>query len=145
MKPIFQIATMNQEQKTQLDEMLGHAPSLLTIWNRNKGKGIFKVFTSSATFKLIFGEEKPTYVEIEARSKGIWLIIKSSTKEVGWAIPYYQLVIYKTEVFSIHAHGEFLKLCCDTWFQVNAAFITNMMELKTIATQNHQLPYDNYL
>jgi hypothetical protein len=102
------------------------------------------VYACSVTFNSFFEDEKPTYVEIEARSKGIWLTIKSPTKEVGWAIPYYQLVIYKTSVFSIHAQGQYIKVSCDTWFQVNAAFITNMMELKTIATQNHQLPYDNY-
>ncbi len=144
MQTIFPIATITKTHKSQIDELLGQAPSRLTIWNRNKGKGIFNVYTCSVTFNTFFGEEKPTYVEIEARSKGIWLSIKSPSQEIGWAIPYYQLVIYKTGVFSIHAQGQYVKVSCDTWFQVNAAFITNMMELKTIATQNHQLPYDNY-
>jgi hypothetical protein len=144
MQKIFPIATITKTHKSQIDELLGQAPSRLTIWNRNKGKGIFNVYTCSANFNTFFGEEKPTYVEIEARSKGIWLSIKSPSQEIGWAIPYYQLVIYKTGVFSIHAQGQYVKVSCDTWFQVNAAFIINMMELKTIATQNHQLPYDNY-
>jgi hypothetical protein len=144
MKTVFPKDTLTATQKSQIDELLGRSPSRLTIWNKNKGKGIFNVYACSAIFNSFFGEEKPTYVEIEARSKGIWLTIKSPSKEVGWAIPYYQLVIYKTSVFSIHAQGQYIKVSCDTWFQVNSAFITNMMDLKTIATQNHQLPYDNY-
>jgi hypothetical protein len=144
MKTVFPKDTLTATHKSQIDELLGHAPSRLTIWNKNKGKAIFNVYACSTTFKSFFGEDNPKYVEIEARSKGIWLTIKSLSKEVGWAIPYYQLVIYKTGVFSIHAQGQYVKISCDTWFQVNTAFITNMMELKTIATQNHQLPYDNY-
>lgn len=51
-----------------------------------------------------------TYASIGLRPKGIIVSISKSYKNLSWAIPYHHLSIYKTNVLSIHAHGEFLKL-----------------------------------
>lgn len=51
-----------------------------------------------------------TYASIGLRPKGIIVTLSKSYKNLSWAIPYYHLSIYKTELLSIHANGQFLKL-----------------------------------
>ena len=48
------------------------------------------------------------YGSIELRPKGILIHIGKGLQRFAWVIPYYKLVIYKTNGASIHADGKFI-------------------------------------
>ena len=48
------------------------------------------------------------YANIELRKNGILVYINKGLQNFTWALPYYQLVIYKTNGTSIHGQGKFI-------------------------------------
>jgi hypothetical protein len=70
------------------------------------------------------------YGNIELRQKGIIIHINKGLKNFSWAIPFYQLHIYKTNGFSIHAHGNFVRFKNNKSFKENKKFIDKIIGLK---------------
>lgn len=75
-----------------------------------------------------------TYASIGLRSKGILLTVSNSHNNICWAIPYYRLAVYKTEVLSIHAEGEFLKL--ELRVDQNQKFIAKLLDFRARYHEN---------
>ena len=48
----------------------------------------------------------------------------------SWIIPYYRLVIYNTQTFSVHANGHFIKCKKDRYYKDSKKFIKKMSDLK---------------
>ncbi|TNJ42453.1 hypothetical protein KFZ70_14870 [Tamlana fucoidanivorans] len=71
------------------------------------------------------------YANIELRKKGILIYINKGLKNFTWAIPFFQLVIYKTNGSSIHAQGKFINFLNNKTFKENKKFFTKLMDLKT--------------
>lgn len=67
---------------------------------------------------------------IELRPKGIVISISDDSKTYSWAIPYYQLVIYKTDRVSIHAQGRFIRFAKKGTYQENKLFFKKLLDLK---------------
>ena len=80
------------------------------------------------------------YANIELREKGILIFINKGLQNFTWAIPYYQLVIYKTNGASIHAQGKFINFKNNITFKENKAFFTKMYDqkLKYVEQYNFQ-------
>jgi len=70
------------------------------------------------------------YANIEMRSKGILIFINKGLKNFTWAIPYYQLVMYRTNGASIHAQGKFIHFKNNTTFKENKLFFNKMLDEK---------------
>ena len=70
------------------------------------------------------------YGSIELRPKGILLRITQGLKSFTWIIPYYQLVIYKTNGSSIHAQGKFVHFRDSKTFRENKKFFDKLMSEK---------------
>lgn len=70
------------------------------------------------------------YANIELRKKGILIFINKGLKNYTWIIPYYQLVIYKTNGSSIHAQGKFIHFRNNTTFKENKTFFNKLMAAK---------------
>ncbi|AUC75996.1 hypothetical protein [Olleya sp. Bg11-27] len=70
------------------------------------------------------------YGNIELRPKGILIHVTKGLQNFTWAIPYYQLVVYKTNGSSIHANGKFMHFRNDTTFKENKAFFDKLMNEK---------------
>lgn len=129
---IFNTTYKNKDDEVQLNEMLGKPYSFI---ERIKLKGI-------GSSKLIIKEFstylKPkdkqvsdiNYVNIELRPKGVILHFTNKQQRFAWAIPYYKLHIYKTNFFSIHANGHFIKIQKDKQYRANHSFLNKMNELK---------------
>ncbi len=71
------------------------------------------------------------YANVELRPNGILVHINKGLKNYSWAIPFYQLVLYKTDGFSIHAQGKYVRFKNNRLLKENAAFIKKMIQLKT--------------
>jgi hypothetical protein len=74
--------------------------------------------------------EDITYANIELRPIGILIRINKALKTFTWVIPYYQLVIYKTNGSSIHAQGRFIHFKNNITFKENKAFFNKLLDEK---------------
>ncbi|GAA4940603.1 hypothetical protein GCM10023314_11760 [Algibacter agarivorans] len=70
------------------------------------------------------------YANIELRTGGILIHINKGLQNFTWAIPYYQLVIYKSNGASIHAAGRFVHFKNNKTFQENKNFFRKMLDEK---------------
>jgi hypothetical protein len=80
------------------------------------------------------------YANIELRSGGIIIYINKGLKNFTWVIPYYQLVIYKTNGTSIHAQGRSIHFKNNKTFKENKAFFDKLLDEKV----RHEFKYDFY-
>ncbi|NCT10791.1 MAG: hypothetical protein GW772_12035 [Flavobacteriia bacterium] len=79
------------------------------------------------------------YGNIELREKGILVHINKGLKNYSWAIPFYQLHIYNTDTFSIHAQGNFVKFTKNKLLKENKKFLDKLIDLKIENTKNYEL------
>ena len=79
-------------------------------------------------------------VNVELRPKGVVIYIKNKINDYKWVIPFYALHFYKTDYFSIHAHGNFLKFHCKNVFPANEKFFEKVMTEKTLVAIDFELP-----
>jgi hypothetical protein len=70
------------------------------------------------------------YANLELRPIGVLIRINKGLKNYTWVIPYYQLVIYKTNGSSIHAQGKFIQFRENTTFKENKAFFDKLLDEK---------------
>ncbi|WP_299224377.1 hypothetical protein [uncultured Psychroserpens sp.] len=70
------------------------------------------------------------YANIEMRSGGILIYINKGLKNFTWIIPYYQLVIYKTNGASIHSQGKFIHFRNNKTFKENKTFLNKLLDAK---------------
>ena len=82
------------------------------------------------------------YANIELRPDGILVFINKGLKNYTWIIPYYRLHFYKTDGFSIHANGKFIKFKQNKLLKENSSFIKKMMNIKEENNQKYAMPYE---
>jgi len=80
------------------------------------------------------------YGNIELRDKGIIVHINKGLKTFSWAIPTYQLHIYKTSGFSIHAQGNFVRFKNNKLLKENKKFLDKLIDLKIENDKQFELP-----
>ena len=80
------------------------------------------------------------YGNIELRPSGILVRINRGLENFAWAIPYRQLVIYKTYGLSIHAQGKFIRFRDNKTFKENKNFFKKMIRLKVESQEKHSMP-----
>lgn len=80
------------------------------------------------------------YANIEMRPGGILIFINKGLKNFTWIIPYYQLVIYKTNGSSIHAQGRFIHFRNSKTFRENKKFFDNLLDQKVKHDQKFSMP-----
>lgn len=70
------------------------------------------------------------YANMELRPLGVLIRINKGLQNFTWVIPYYQLVIYKTNGSSIHAQGRFIHFRNNTTFKENKVFFAKLLNEK---------------
>ena len=80
------------------------------------------------------------YANIELRSGGILVHITKGLKNYSWAIPYYQLVLYKTDGSSIHAQGRYIKFSRNKLFKENKKFFNKLLDIKVQYDMDYHSP-----
>ncbi|MBT8270730.1 MAG: hypothetical protein KJO25_01665 [Bacteroidia bacterium] len=80
------------------------------------------------------------YANIELRPGGILIRINKGLKNFTWIIPYYHLVMYKTNGASIHAQGKYIRFRENRTFKENKGFFGKMLDEKI----EHDAQYDFY-
>ncbi|WP_179006515.1 hypothetical protein [Winogradskyella forsetii] len=82
------------------------------------------------------------YANIEMRPNGILVMINKGLKNFTWVIPYYQLVIYKTNGSSIHAQGRFVRFRNSKTFKENKKFFDKLLNEKVKYDMQYAMPQD---
>ncbi|MEX6626382.1 hypothetical protein [Tenacibaculum salmonis] len=70
------------------------------------------------------------YANIELRPKGVIIHFTNKLGRYSWVIPYYRIVIYSNETFSIHANGNFIQFKKNKNYKENKKFIQKMTDFK---------------
>lgn len=70
------------------------------------------------------------YANLELRPKGLLIRINKGLRNFTWIIPYYHLVMLKTNGSSIHAQGRFIHFRKNTTFKENKAFFKKLLNEK---------------
>ena len=129
---VLETTYFNKEHKQILIDLVGIP---FTFLESLKMKGV-------GSKRMIIGEVSPNlssymntvsdinYANIELRKSGILIFINKGLKNFTWAIPYYQLVMYKTNGASIHAQGKFIQFKNTKTFRENKRFFEKMLDEK---------------
>ena len=80
------------------------------------------------------------YANIEMRKNGILIHIPKGLKNFTWAIPFYHLVLYKTDGMSIHAQGKFIHFKKSKTFYENKKFLSSLLNEKVLFDEQYKIP-----
>ena len=122
----------NKEHKQIIIDLIGHSYSFLESLKMG-GVGSKRMIIEEASpnmHKYLNTVSDINYANIEMRSNGILIYINKGLKNFTWIIPYYQLVIYKTNGASIHAQGKYLHFKNNKTFKENKRFFDKLLKTK---------------
>jgi hypothetical protein len=129
---IFNTTYNNKDAAAEMNELLGKSYSFFEAIKLG-GVGSKRMVIDAVSpgfLKVINSVSDINYGNIEIREKGIIVHINKGLKNFSWAIPYYQLHTYKTEGFSIHAHGNFVRFKNNKLLKENKSFIAKIINSK---------------
>jgi L-asparaginase/Glu-tRNA(Gln) amidotransferase subunit D len=137
---IFNTTLNNKDAAISINEMLGDSYSFVkAIKLGGVGSKRMVIAAVSPGFSnLINAVSDINYGNIELREKGILVHINKGLKNFSWAIPYYQLHTYKTDGFSIHAQGNFVRFENNKFLKENKKFIQKIVHFKIENDKKYQ-------
>jgi len=136
---IFNTTYKNRDAKATINDLIGKSYSLLeSIKMKGVGSKRMMIDDVSIGFKKILNEVADiNYGNIEIRKKGVLVHITKGHQNFSWAIPFYQMHIYKTNSFSIHAQGNFVRFKNNKLLRENKKFLDRLLDLKIENEQNY--------
>ena len=133
----------NKEHKSIIDQFVGESYNLWEAIRRG-GVGSKRIIVEKLSPNLDHITNTTSdinYANIELRKRGVLIHITKGLKNYTWAIPFYQLVFYKTNFTSIHAQGKFIHFKNSKMFKDNKTFFKNLMNEKIEFDQQYILPH----
>lgn len=139
---ILDTTYMPEDKVALINEKVGESYSLIQrIKMGGAGSHRMVIEEHSPNFMSILRRNNSTdYCSIELRPGGIIVHIHKRLNSYAWLVPYHLMSIFKSNTFSIHAAGEFLKLRMDKNYDVNRKLLDRMMEMKNEQLQAGVLP-----
>lgn len=121
-----------------IDNFVGDRYTLIERIKMNGiGSGQLKVIAFSENLKDCFSDNHDIkFVIIELRKNGIIIYIRNYINNYVWLVPFYQLSIFKSDYYSIHANGTFIKIDLSSIKGNNATFIKKLQEKKLEMVSN---------
>ena len=129
---IYNRTLFDKDEAKEINTILGDSFSFFQIL-KLRGIGSSRFVIDSVSEKLSQTMNKVSdvnYCSIELRPKGILVNITQQINLFSWVIPYYKLVIFNSNTFSIHANGSYIKMVKDKNYLNNKKFITKMLKLR---------------
>ena len=138
---IFNTTHKNKDAETTINDLLGKPYSFFqSVKLGGTGSKRMIIEEVSLSFlRFMNAVADINYGNIELREKGIVIHITKGLKNFSWAIPYYQLHTYKTDGFSIHAHGNFVRFKNNKLLKENKKFIDKVIGFKIENDKQYQL------
>jgi len=125
---VFDTTYRNKDYDQQSTSLVGKPFSFIEKIKQG-GIGSGRLIINSKSPKLDLGKlkfEEIDYGNIELRPKGIVVHYTRGLERFSWVIPYYRLVIYNSQFFSIHANGNFIQFLKNKNYRYNKKFIDKM-------------------
>ena len=125
---VFDTTYRNKDYDQQSTSLVGKPFSFIEKIKQG-GIGSGRLIINSKSPKLDLGKlkfEEIDYGNIELRPKGIVVHYTRGLERFSWVIPYYRLVIYNSQFFSIHANGNFIQFLKNKNYRDNKKFIDKM-------------------
>ena len=137
---LFNTTLNNKDAAANINEMLGKSYSFIKAVKLGGvgSKRMVIAAVSPGFSNLINVISDINYGNIELREKGIVVHVNKGLKNFSWAIPYYQLHTYKTEGFSIHAQGNFVRFKNNKLLKENKKFIQKIVNFKIENDKQYQ-------
>ncbi len=129
---LFNTSHKNEEYTIESATLVGK-PFRLLQRIKQGGIGSGRLMIREVSPKLNLGKvefSEIDYGNIELRPKGIIVHYTKKLERFSWIIPYYRLVIYNAQSFSIHANGNFIQFLKNKNYKENKKFINKMIQLK---------------
>ena len=132
----------NKEHKKSIDNFVGEPYTFFEALKRGGiGSKRMIVENVSPNLKNVLNTVSDiNYANIEMRKKGILIHITKGHQNFSWAIPFYHLVIYKTNGMSLHAQGKFIHFKNSRNFEDNKSFFNNLLSEKILFEERYKLP-----
>tara|TARA_B110001469_G_C9502152_1_gene250688 strand:+ start:266 stop:682 length:417 start_codon:yes stop_codon:yes gene_type:complete len=129
---IYNRTYFDKDEAKEINNILGNSFSFLqTLKFRGIGSSRFIIASVSKKLSHTINEVSDiNYCSIELRPNGILVNITQQINLFSWVIPYYKLVIFNSNTFSIHANGSYIKMVKDNNYLNNKNFITKMLKLR---------------
>ena len=134
----------SKEHKELIEDIVGKSYSLIqSLKLKGIGSKRLMIDDVSPNMKQYLNKVSDiNYANIELRPKGILIHINKGLKTFSWIIPFYHLVIYKTNGSSIHAQGKFIHFKNNINFRENKSFFKKLLNAKVEYEQTYNvLPY----
>lgn len=140
---IFNTTHKNKDAEATINNLIGKPYSFFeAIKKKGIGSKRMIVYDVSTGFKKILNTISDiNYGNIEIRDNGILVHITKGHRNFSWAIPFYQMHIYKTSGFSIHAQGNFIRFKNNKLLKENKKFLDKLLDLKIENEKNYEF-YD---
>jgi len=122
----------NKEHNELINDLVGRPYSLLQSF-KMKGIGSKRMIIEDASpnFQPYLNiVSDVNYANLEMRPKGLLVRINKGLQNFTWVIPFYHLVIYKTNGSSIHAQGKYIHFKNNITFKENKAFFDKLLNSK---------------
>ena len=132
----------NKEHVALIEDLVGKPFSFMQKWKLG-GIGSKRMIIEevSPNLKSILNTISDiNYGNIELRPNGILIHIIKGLRNFTWIIPYYQLVIYKTNGSSIHAQGKFIHFRANKTFKENKKFFDKLLDQKVKYEFEYTMP-----
>lgn len=129
---IFNSTYHNDDTEELINDIVGHPFGWLKRFKLG-GVGSKRMIVKTCSPRFSFIQNKTediNYGNIELRPKGVIVYINKGLETFAWPIPYYKLVVYKTEGLSLHANGSFIKFKPNKTFKENKNFINKLLDQK---------------
>ena len=122
----------NKEHKKIIEDLVGKPFSFFqSVKMKGIGSKRMIIEDVSPNLKQYMNKiDDLNYANIELRTEGILIYINKGLKNYTWIIPYYQLVLYKTNGTSIHAQGRFIHFRNNRTFKENKPFFDKLLNEK---------------
>mgnify|MGYP005991570141 CR=1 FL=1 len=129
---IFNTTHKNLDAEATINDLLGKRYNFFEAI-KFKGIGSKRMMIDEVSIgfqKVLNTVSDINYGNIEIRRKGILVHLIKGHKNFSWAIPFYQLHLYKTSGFSVHAQGNFVRFKNNKLLKENKKFIDRIIDLK---------------
>tara|TARA_B100000767_G_scaffold233155_1_gene225366 strand:- start:147 stop:551 length:405 start_codon:yes stop_codon:yes gene_type:complete len=129
---IYNRTLFDKDQAKEINNILGKSFGFLQILKlRGIGSSRFVIDSVSKNLSQTINKVSDiNYCSIELRPNGILVNITQQINLFSWVIPYYKLVIFDSNTFSIHANGSYIKMVKDINYSNNKNFISKMLKLR---------------
>ncbi|MFY9243684.1 MAG: hypothetical protein WAO74_11715 [Polaribacter sp.] len=137
---VFNTTHQNKEVQKSIKNLIGDSYNFIeSIKMKGVGSKRMIIEEVSPNFKnMINLVSDINYGNIELRKNGILVYVNKGLQNFSWAIPFYQLYMYKTDGFSIHAQGNFVRFKNNKLLKENKKFLDKLIDLKIENDKNYE-------